>query len=42
MKAHKEDEAVEQLMLDMKRNSQNQAVKRKSVMSLSNGSIQKA
>jgi hypothetical protein len=41
MKAHKEDEAIELRMLDMKKNSQNQAVKSRNVVGSSNRPIQK-
>ena len=41
MKAHKEDETIEIQMLDMKRNSQSQAVTSRSVMDSRNGCIQK-
>jgi hypothetical protein len=41
IKAHKEYEAIEIRMLDMKRNSQNQAVTSGSVVDSRNGCIQK-
>ena len=41
MKAHKEDEAIEIRMQDMKRNSQNQAVRNRSIVSSRNECIQK-
>jgi hypothetical protein len=41
MKAHKEDETIDIQMLDMKRNSQNQAVTSGSVVNSRGGCIQK-
>jgi hypothetical protein len=41
MKAHKEDEAIEIRMQDMKRNSQNQAVRNRSIVGSRNECIQK-
>jgi hypothetical protein len=41
MKAHKEDEAIEIRMQDMKRNSQNQAVRNRIIVGSRNECIQK-